>query len=43
MKFIESRRKVEPKVGWISVEDALPKESGDYLVLTRAGKLFCMP
>lgn len=43
MKFIKSRRKPEPKAGWIFVEDALPKESGEYLVLTRAGKLFCMP
>lgn len=34
---------MEPKVGWISVEDALPRESGKYLVLTRAGMLFCVP
>lgn len=32
MKFIKSRRKSEPKAGWISVEDALPKESGKYIV-----------
>lgn len=37
MKFIKSRRKVEPKAGWISVEDALPRESGDYLVATPWG------
>ena len=42
-KFLNSRRNPEPKAGWIFVEDALPKESGEYLVLTRAGKLFCMP
>lgn len=40
MKFIKSRRKVEPKAGWISVEDALPKESGVYLVATRYGSVF---
>lgn len=39
MKFIKSRRKPEPKAGWISVEDALPKESGDYLVATRYGSV----
>lgn len=37
MKFIKSRRKAEPKAGWISVEDALPKESGEYLVTTQWG------
>lgn len=39
MKFIKSRRKVEPKAGWISVEDALPKESGQYLVVTKWGSV----
>ena len=43
MRFIRSRRKAEPKAGWISVRDALPRESGEYLVLTRAGKIFCLP
>lgn len=37
MRFIRSRRKAEPKAGWISVEDALPKESGDYLCATNYG------
>lgn len=37
MKFIKSRRKAEPKAGWISVEDALPKESGEYLCATDYG------
>lgn len=43
MKFIRSRRKAEPKAGWISVEDALPKESGDYLVATRYGAVRLLP
>lgn len=37
MKFIRSRRKPEPKAGWISVEDALPRESGKYLCVTNYG------
>lgn len=37
MKFIKSRRKPEPKAGWISVEDALPRESGNYLCVTNDG------
>lgn len=37
MKFIRSRRKPEPKAGWISVEDVLPRESGEYLVVTQWG------
>lgn len=36
MRFIRSRRKPEPKAGWISVEDALPRESGKYLVFLAA-------
>lgn len=43
MKFIKSRRKPEPKAGWISVEDALPKESGYYLVATRYGAICLLP
>lgn len=43
MKFIKSRRKVEPKAGWISVEDALPRESGYYLVATRYGDVHLLP